>query len=113
MDDTIEDTVGTLGGAAPALPGLLFVFSGEQPCFRVVRTPGRSIIIGRDVDGWLLPDERVSREHALVSFDGTHWSVRDLGSKNGVYVDAERRSELVGTPCVLRVGHTLVLPRHD
>lgn len=107
MNETIEDTAGALGGAAPAVPGLVFVFSGDQPCFRVVRMPGRSFIIGRDVDGWRLPDERVSREHATVSFDGTRWSVRDLGSKNGVFVDGERQEQHLGMLRVLRVGHTL------
>jgi DNA-binding NtrC family response regulator len=114
MEITIEETSLPADGGTPAVPGLVFIFSGSEPCFRVVRLPGRSGVVGREVDGWRLPDERLSREHATVTFDGERWSVRDLGSRNGSFVDGERRSEeYVGKPRIVRLGHTLLLPCAD
>ncbi len=37
-----------------------------------------------------IPDDWVSRKHAVVEFDGQHGMVRDLGSANGTYVDGEK-----------------------
>jgi hypothetical protein len=34
-----------------------------------------------------LKDRRVSGEHALLAWNGERWSLRDLGSSNGTYVD--------------------------
>jgi VWFA-related protein len=36
-----------------------------------------------------IPDKPVSRKHAEISFDGTSFFIRDLGSKNGTQVDGE------------------------
>jgi hypothetical protein len=54
----------------------------------------RETIVGRSrSSGCVLADETVSRTHAVVSYaDGT-WSVRDLGSTNGTYVNGLRISE--------------------
>lgn len=47
--------------------------------------------------------EHVSSHHALISWDGLRWIVRDLGSKNGTFVDGvrlapgEERPVTVGT----------------
>lgn len=37
-----------------------------------------------------LHDTTVSAEHASIYFDGGFWKVRDLGSRNGTYVNARR-----------------------
>ncbi|MDQ3341304.1 MAG: FHA domain-containing protein [Myxococcota bacterium] len=46
-------------------------------------------LIGRQVDGAGLAilEPSVSRHHAHLTLDGDIWSVRDLGSANGSYVD--------------------------
>jgi hypothetical protein len=46
-------------------------------------------IVGRQVDGTGLAilEPSVSRHHAHVTLDGDAWTVRDLGSANGTYVD--------------------------
>lgn len=52
---------------------------------------GPSVDIGRSSGDIVLRDDRyVSPRHARMSFDGTAWSVRDLGSTNGVYVRLRR-----------------------
>src|SRR5262245_17492435 len=37
------------------------------------------------------PSGRLSRRHAYLVWDGEHWRVRDLGSKNGLWIDGVRR----------------------
>jgi EAL domain-containing protein (putative c-di-GMP-specific phosphodiesterase class I) len=52
--------------------------------FRIGRLPGLSLFLASD---------SVSKEHAEIELrDGTPW-VRDLGSKNGTFVNSERVSE--------------------
>ncbi|HEX7321925.1 MAG TPA: FHA domain-containing protein [Mycobacterium sp.] len=57
--------------------------------------PGSDVIVGRSpesdvlLDG--LGDERVSRQHLVLRFDGTHWVAIDR-SRNGTYVDGTRVS---------------------
>jgi len=53
---------------------------------RVPLTDG--LTIGRASDnGLVLRDARASRKHARIIADGTGWSVEDIGSSNGTYVD--------------------------
>jgi membrane-bound lytic murein transglycosylase D len=57
-----------------------------------VRRFSRPFHIGRDVaaDDLQVQDVHVSRRHAAVSFDDGEWTIRDLQSANGVWVDDER-----------------------
>lgn len=64
----------------------------------LVRTPDGGVLrfstpfhIGRDPDCEVqLDDRQVSRRHAVVSFAGGEWIIRDLQSSNGLFVDGER-----------------------
>lgn len=48
-------------------------------------------VIGRDPGcDVLIPDRRVSRQHAVVVRTGDEFVVRDCGSKNGTFVNGER-----------------------
>lgn len=54
---------------------------------------GTSEIIGRAPRSDLhLPRHLVSQQHALVFWTGQAWMIRDLGSRNGTFVDARRIS---------------------
>jgi len=54
---------------------------------------GRPLIIGRASSNEIpIADERSSRRHAEIYFEGG-WKVRDLGSRNGTFVDGTRISE--------------------
>ena len=63
-----------------------------------VRTAGGSIFrfsqpfhIGRDADCEVqIQDVHVSRRHVIVSFANGQWSLSDLQSSNGVFVDGQR-----------------------
>lgn len=47
----------------------------------------------------------VSAQHAVLQWNGTHWSVRDLASRNGTFVHGRRISPQEPTP--LTVGSTV------
>ena len=50
--------------------------------------------IGRGADNKLvLRDNRASRAHARIVFDGTNYTIEDLNSRHGVYVNGERVQE--------------------
>lgn len=67
-------------------------------------------VIGRDDDNSVvLADREVSRRHAEIRNDGTQYVVRDLGSKNGTFVNGTR----VTASLALRDGdEILIAPRH-
>lgn len=70
----------------------------------------RDTVIGREQVGadLVLPDTNVSRRHAQLTFDGTAWSVEDLGSTNGTLVNGQRVSR-----AALHSGDTLTLGLSD
>jgi hypothetical protein len=48
-------------------------------------------VVGRDADCALcLQEKQISRKHALIRWNGADWTLRDLGSVNGTFVDGAR-----------------------
>ena len=79
-----------------------------------VTQPGRSqlyltiadpLVFGRECDGLLLADEKVSRQHLRLSPAGSNVLVTDLGSTNGSFIDQIR----VEGEATLSLGSTLTL----
>jgi hypothetical protein len=66
------------------------------------------LTLGRaDDNGVQLRDGRASRHHARIVADGTGWSVEDLGSSNGTFVDgAEVRRSRLDRGQTLTLGDT-------
>lgn len=100
-----------LGPAAPQ-PGFVLVFSAQGP--ELVARPlcGGALEIGRHaLPGATRDDGRLSRRHASLAHQGGRWSVRDLDSRNGTYVNGERiHGEWTGAgQPLVRVGNTLLL----
>ena len=63
-------------------------------------------LLGRSVACQIRLDDRyVSSEHAKLIWTGTKWQVRDLGSRNGTFVDGRRLEP--GRPVFLSVGSKL------
>ena len=97
------------------LPGALLVFSGATPQLRTVPLPANAtVVFGRDdVGGAALPDARVSQPHCEVSFDGRQFTVNDLSSRNGTWVDGVKVE--TGAPrkaasgSVLRIAQSIFL----
>jgi DNA-binding NtrC family response regulator len=113
--ETQEDTQpesGEGGQEDRAKPGLVVIFSGGVPLLRTVAVGAERLMLGREgVGGQPLPDERVSRLHAEVGREPGGWSVADLGSRNGTWVDGEQVTgrRTFASPRVLRMGNTLAL----
>lgn len=69
-------------------PSLIYVQGNEQRSIIMNRTP---FSVGRKVDKDLvIPDPRVSRDHALIVAESGDFFVVDQGSKHGTYVNGER-----------------------
>jgi pSer/pThr/pTyr-binding forkhead associated (FHA) protein len=63
--------------------------------------------IGRSIKSDLVVDDlKVSRNHALIEWDGASFTLRDLGSSNGSYINGKRLSDL---PQKLQDGDQIVI----
>jgi DNA-binding NtrC family response regulator len=113
-DDTLDQSSSRRrfdAGGGPVAPGLIEIFSGDRPLLKVIPTRG-PLVIGRGDDCTLtIHDTRASRRHVQLSFDGNRWTVRDLGSRNGTFVDgcAITSTLSVENEALLAVGNTLFL----
>jgi len=82
---------------------------------QLVVLEGERVTIGADhsnpacIDG----DASVSRLHAVVENYGAGWAVRDLGSRNGTYVNGERivSERALRSGDQLRIGNTRMIFR--
>ena len=69
-------------------PALVFVQGSEQKSIVLNHTP---FTVGRKVDKDLvIPDPRVSRDHAQILLEGKDFFLVDLSSKHGTFVNGER-----------------------
>ena len=85
-DEDITVTVGDV----PAGIGLLVVKRGPNAGSRFTLGAGKTTI-GRHPDSDIfLDDVTVSRRHAEVHHDGADFTVNDVGSLNGTYLNRER-----------------------
>ena len=109
MSRTVDD-VSNVSSIEPPVPAIVTVAIGVHAASLVLPVPaelGRRISAGGEIHD--IDDERMSRDHAVVSFDRGMWSIVDRDSRNGTFVDGERvhgevqrRGEIV-----LRLGHTV------
>ncbi len=64
------------------------------------------LLVGRSgACGLRLGDPHISGEHATLTWTGWHWEVKDLGSRNGTFLDGERLA--AGAPARLCAGARL------
>lgn len=73
---------------------MLLMVEGPWPGKRIfVEQP--TLVVGRDAEcDLVIPDRQVSRRHAMVSQEEDGYTLQDLGSKNGTFVNGQ---ELTGT----------------
>mgnify|MGYP001766040044 CR=1 FL=1 len=70
---------------------------------------GEVITIGRgDGNTIILNSARISRNHARIEWSMDNFSVRDMNSSNGTYVNGQRIEHL---PCALNDGDLIMLER--
>jgi len=77
--------------ASPSFPAARLRYD-EHECLLY---PGKSFRIGRSAESdVIVKDPKVSRNHAVVEWDGSGFTIRDLGSSNGTYVNGQRLQEM-------------------
>ena len=74
----------------PAETAMLLVVEGAEPGKRVFLDRA-SVLIGRDEKecDLIIADRQVSRNHALISLEAEGYVIRDLGSKNGTFLNGK------------------------
>ncbi len=101
-------------GEKAALETLMVVDGpSKASCFRLPPCPS-SLVIGRDSDAEICLDDRdVSRSHAQIVVEPEGVFVRDLDSRNGLFVEAEKvdAARLAHGMC-FRVGRTTLVLEH-
>ena len=118
--DTQGESIIEASSSGSPVPGLLVVFSGNTPMYRQLPlVPGVNHVVGRDdLGGITVPDERVSRQHAELCWspgpDGV-LTVRDLDSRNGVFVNGQRvvGTARAGVGAVVRLAQTILVVFED
>jgi phosphoserine phosphatase RsbU/P len=81
-------TSSTHSGISSIFPVAIFVQGSDQQTLSLNHTP---YTVGRKVDRDLvIPDPRVSREHASIISENGEFFVIDQGSKHGTFVNGER-----------------------
>jgi pSer/pThr/pTyr-binding forkhead associated (FHA) protein len=94
--------------AQPSAVVTLRIAGRPGPAFQLDTTSDN--VIGRSASGLVaLADRLASRRHASITFDPTTsiWSVRDLGSRNGTWLDGQQvRESVLADGQMIRVGTT-------
>lgn len=83
-------------------PTVKVIQPGRSPLYLTIAEP---LVFGRECDGLLLADEKVSRQHLRLSPAGGSILVTDLGSTNGSFIDQIR----INGEAVLNAGSNLTL----
>lgn len=84
----------------------LIAYPPDQAAITRPLEAGGSLRIGRAGDiGMLIDHPSISRAHAELQARGDGWTLRDLDSKNGSFVEGSRVAEAtLDRPCWLRLG---------
>ena len=103
------------GSTTIRLEAALILRIGRRNGPSFVLDPHRENTLGRSADaGIVIPDRLASRGHAVLQRDPQdgRWQVRDLGSRNGTWVDGRRVDEATLEPgMTLRIGTTELIFR--
>ncbi len=96
--------------------GVVVIFAAGRPRRRLFPVGRGSLPLGRVelAEGDSL-DESISREHARLAFDGDAWTITDLASRNGTFVNGARvdGEKMIPSGSMIRVGGALLLPVAD
>jgi transcriptional regulator of acetoin/glycerol metabolism len=95
--------------AATPVPGAVVIWSGAAPTIQAFRVPPGGLVLGRELLA-TTSDDRISRQHARVTWRDRRFVVTDLGSRNGTYTGGNPlvdREVTVTAPSVVRTGRTV------
>ena len=109
-EETVDDAASRAPRGSTPLPGAVLIAVAGAPRLRTAAMDRGRLVIGRE-GGLAIDDERASREHAELRWSAGRFTVRDLGSKNGTFVDGvQTDGEMPAAPgAIVRVGRSLVL----
>lgn len=113
---TVEEAQLRSGADVEPLPGCVLFVSNQRPRHEPYRLDASGLTFGRSVaQGVTLDDSLTSREHAHVAWRDGGFVVRDLGSRNGTFVDGKRLHGEVEAPSgsIVRLGGSLLLLTND
>ena len=111
MNRTADD-VPSITEEEPPVPAIVMVAKGSAPASLVLPVPAE---LGRWIAAagktYEIDDERMSRDHALVTSERGLWVISDRDSRNGTFVDGERIQGEVRRrgDIVVRLGHTVFI----
>jgi hypothetical protein len=94
---------------------VLVVWSGAAPCTHTFRIPTNGLVIGRELLD-ATTDDRISRQHARITWHDRRFVVTDLGSRNGTYAGGHAlvdREVTVTPPSIVRTGRTVSVLLED
>ena len=88
-DTQTDDTDGLLRPRREQpVPGVVLVFRGATACSHLMPLDRGALMLGRETTAMLMAeDKRMSRAHARVRHEANRWTVCDLESRNGTFVD--------------------------
>jgi transcriptional regulator with GAF, ATPase, and Fis domain len=116
-DETCDDSRRMTGPGLDPLAGIVVVLAAGRPAAHAVEVSAAGLEVGRGaLDGLLENDERISRRHVRIGRRASGWSVEDLGSRNGTYVDGRPLGPgepFIGRPALIRIGRTLLWALDD
>jgi transcriptional regulator of acetoin/glycerol metabolism len=111
VDETSDESQRSPELTLGAVPGLVVIWTNDRPAELILPLVNGRLDLGRAAQDQLFAnDDRVSREHCRVEFDGTGWIVTDLDSRNGTYLHGVRVEGVRSTlelP-LIRVGRCLL-----
>jgi len=117
IEETSEESQRAPDLAQRGTAGLVAIWAHGAPACSPLPLSNGELVLGRGVQEELFADDdRVSREHCRVSFDGTLWTITDLASRNGTFLRGEAVTAprtTLGGQLVLRVGRTLLWAVED
>jgi transcriptional regulator of acetoin/glycerol metabolism len=99
----------------PPVPGALLVFACGQPMCQPLPLRHGEMAVGRSTISQLTHDTRLSRRHTTITRKDGRWSVEDLSSHNGTFVDGRpiSGSEPTAAGAVVRAGSSVFLLYDD
>ncbi|MBT9560407.1 MAG: sigma 54-interacting transcriptional regulator [Myxococcales bacterium] len=109
MMKSTSDSTGEVGAVLEPKPRLRLIVVHSPDVAALSRAWGDGVV-GRDpLSDHAVGDDKMSRQHARISFDGT--ALMDLGSRNGTWVNARRvdGAGALDIGDVVRVGDTLAV----
>jgi transcriptional regulator with GAF, ATPase, and Fis domain len=111
VEETSDESQRIPDPTVGAVPGLVVTWTQAGPGQLTLPLVNGRLEVGRAAQEELFAsDDRVSREHCRIEFDGTGWTVTDLDSRNGTFFRGERvegKKSSLEAPLV-RVGRCLL-----